>query len=578
MVSGILHNLGINMGKNIGKAHWSNPRGHFEEEQFIKLNDRILKAAGGTWAFPPSTEAITAQHNNFAVEIDRLLKLKPGNAWGWKDPRTSLTIGLYLQYLNEPYFLICHRNAKKVAQSLKRRNSLRVGAGQALAQLYEHRINEVFAVNPGLRRLDLFYEQVTDNPKTWIKNIIGFLDIKPSTEQFQAAVDSVLPEKKARHISNRKRLRYLLRRPGKIPKHFFTNKSVLHTHSKIGKKPLADQTHTTIQGRHIYYLCPDSNRPAGGIKVVYEHVDILNENGFSAFVLHGQKGFRCNWFHNETRVSDVKKCRLREQDFLAIPELYGKYYAEGISRSKKAKVFWESFNTPAKKIIFNQGCYLTFGGHALWNHDNGVLYRDPSVLATMVVSKDSAEYLRYAFPGHRIYRVHNAIDPYRFSLELNKSKQICFMPESNPRDLLQIAKILEQRRNNSSFHLVPIENRTEQEVADIFKKSLIYLNLRYHEGWGLPAAEAMCCGCIVIGYHGMGGKESFDPEFCYPVETGNIIEFVKAIEQVISLHQNNPQLLREKSERASQFIRNNYSLAQQRDDVIDTWKRIMADA
>ena len=26
----------------------------------------------------------------------------------------------------------------------------------------------------------------------------------------------------------------------------------------------------------IYYLCPDTNKPRGGVKVIYEHVDILD--------------------------------------------------------------------------------------------------------------------------------------------------------------------------------------------------------------------------------------------------------------------------------------------------------------
>jgi len=33
---------------------------------------------------------------------------------------------------------------------------------------------------------------------------------------------------------------------------------------------------------NIYYLCPDTNSPLGGIKVIYEHVDILNSDEFSA--------------------------------------------------------------------------------------------------------------------------------------------------------------------------------------------------------------------------------------------------------------------------------------------------------
>jgi hypothetical protein len=55
----------------------------------------------------------------------------------------------------------------------------------------------------------------------------------------------------------------------------------------------------------IYYRCPDKDYPVGGIRVIYSHVDILNRNGFPAFVLHHYHPFRCTWFENAVgRVLD----------------------------------------------------------------------------------------------------------------------------------------------------------------------------------------------------------------------------------------------------------------------------------
>jgi hypothetical protein len=42
---------------------------------------------------------------------------------------------------------------------------------------------------------------------------------------------------------------------------------------------------------------------------------------------------------------------------------------------------------------------------------------------------------------------------------------------------------------------------------------MLFVNLDYQEGFGLPSAEAMASACTVIGYHGMGGKEFYRPEF-----------------------------------------------------------------
>ena len=47
------------------------------------------------------------------------------------------------------------------------------------------------------------------------------------------------------------------------------------------------------------------------------------------------------------------------------------------------------------------------------------------------------------------------------------------------------------------------------DVAAAFKSSFLFLSFGYPEGFGLPVAEALCCGCKVVGYSGLGGKELF---------------------------------------------------------------------
>ena len=39
----------------------------------------------------------------------------------------------------------------------------------------------------------------------------------------------------------------------------------------------------------VYFLTPDFDTPAGGNRVIYRHVDILNSVGIPAFVLHCAK-------------------------------------------------------------------------------------------------------------------------------------------------------------------------------------------------------------------------------------------------------------------------------------------------
>jgi hypothetical protein len=69
----------------------------------------------------------------------------------------------------------------------------------------------------------------------------------------------------------------------------------------------------------VYYLCPDDDKPSGGIRVIYRHVDLLNAAGRDAVVLHERPGFRVGWFRNETRVLAAKDVTLGREDLLVVP-------------------------------------------------------------------------------------------------------------------------------------------------------------------------------------------------------------------------------------------------------------------
>jgi glycosyltransferase involved in cell wall biosynthesis len=87
--------------------------------------------------------------------------------------------------------------------------------------------------------------------------------------------------------------------------------------------------------------------------------------------------------------------------------------------------------------------------------------------------------------------------------------------------------------------------------------------------------EAMASGCVIIGYHGRGGKEFYRAEFCFPTETGNIIEVAKKVEQAIKLSEDNPQWLHDMAFKASEFIRVNYSPQAQKKDILKFWDEML---
>src|SRR5690349_22225347 len=96
----------------------------------------------------------------------------------------------------------------------------------------------------------------------------------------------------------------------------------------------------------IYFLAPDENRPSGGIRQIYLMVDLLRELGYDAAIFHGEPGFRCTWFSNDTPVVSQPFLRLERGDLFVIPE-----YGGGRERPRCAD---------ARVVVLNQNHFRTF--------------------------------------------------------------------------------------------------------------------------------------------------------------------------------------------------------------------------
>lgn len=130
----------ISMGDKLLPPTSDNPLGYFEDEEFMQLNIKILRRAGGDWRNPPSEDKILQVADLFESRIRAIVEERNsrGINWGWKDPRTTLTIRLYLPYLVNPHFVSCFRDPQEVAASLVRRDSHFFTQEKALALANEY--------------------------------------------------------------------------------------------------------------------------------------------------------------------------------------------------------------------------------------------------------------------------------------------------------------------------------------------------------------------------------------------------------------------------------------------------------
>jgi glycosyltransferase involved in cell wall biosynthesis len=296
---------------------------------------------------------------------------------------------------------------------------------------------------------------------------------------------------------------------------------------------------------------------------MYRHVDALNANGIPAVILHHDIGFRCTWFANQTAVAYPPDAwPPKPQDVLLIPELF----------------IWQFVgqapDTP--KVIFNQNSYQTFRGQSVVHQLSP--YGMPDCIGSIVVSEDSRQYLEFAFPGHRVFRIHNSIDPSVFFPPAGgrKNRLIALMPRKSSHDAAQVLNLLRGRGNLRGFDFAVIQGKSEAETAQSLRDSMIFLSFSTQEGCPMPPLEAMACGCLTIGYDGRGGKEYFDARHAIVVEQQDVIGFTATVEQTIDRLENRDVALEQLVLAATQFVARTYTPQQEEQDIVAAWRAILA--
>jgi len=198
MLSGMLDRLGIDMGDDQVGRQQSNPLGHFEDGDFLGLNELILSQAGGSWNNPPPAAQIQNQAAKLDDRIQKIILDKrlanQDQPWGWKDPRTSLTINLYLPYLRNPFIIWSQRDPVSISNSLWIRNKMPDHEANKLTEYYQQQIIDFLRDHPELPVLEISYQDMIDQPDIWISKVVDFLDLEVDEIQLVKAAEFVLPK------------------------------------------------------------------------------------------------------------------------------------------------------------------------------------------------------------------------------------------------------------------------------------------------------------------------------------------------------------------------------------------------
>ena len=303
----------------------------------------------------------------------------------------------------------------------------------------------------------------------------------------------------------------------------------------------------------IHYLSPDPAEPRGGVRVFYRHVDELNAAGFAASVVHSSRGYRASWFDNRTSLIAAADVRLGPGDVLVVPEFYGSNLS--------------LLPAGPRIVLFNQGVYYTFVG--VEPARAGTLVAPP-VEAILTVSEDSARLLGFTFEDVPVHLARSVVDASVFHPPADSAsrRRIGYATNRRPDERHQLLSILAARGRLDGWELVPIAGLSEAQVADTLRGCALFLSFSERDGFGLPPAEAMACGCYVVGYHGQGGREFFDPAYCRPIADNDILGFAGAVEEAAHSYDQDPAAVTAAGRAASVRILDRYHPSGLRRDLL----------
>ncbi len=270
----------------------------------------------------------------------------------------------------------------------------------------------------------------------------------------------------------------------------------------------------------IIYFCPDFPQPSGGIKTLYRHVTRLVELGFDAWIVHQKHPFRVTWHGYQTPTLWLsERPRFRPEDILVIPEVM-------------PQVMQQTAQFSGERIVIALSWSPTY-----WNLPSGQTWASFGIRRVITKSPLIQEYLRWSM-GIKATLIQEYVTPKRYHLAPDaKRPKVCYLTRKE-RSAAWLHQVLYAKGEPfNRFEWMPLRELSEDEYARNLRESSVYITTNMQEGMNTSVLEAMACGCLVVGYSGIGGRVYMEPEGpeqnCILVENGNVPALGQELETVL---------------------------------------------
>ena len=124
LTTSLLQSAGLFVGDRLLGKNLSNPKGHFEDLDFVEFHQSLLQSQGVCsegWT-DNSFQAISPEYIKIARHLIEQRNIHTN--WGWKDPRTTLFLNFWSDLIPHVKYVFVYRSPWEVVDSLFRRGDL----------------------------------------------------------------------------------------------------------------------------------------------------------------------------------------------------------------------------------------------------------------------------------------------------------------------------------------------------------------------------------------------------------------------------------------------------------------------
>lgn len=330
--------------------------------------------------------------------------------------------------------------------------------------------------------------------------------------------------------------------------------------------------------RFLFFV-PENTAPTGGINVILDIHDLLREAGVASDLLCSRADFRYSFVTPEPQMLYEPRIRrteppvgrrarlrrllpgravnrrldLRPDDIVVVPD-YAAHWMPKAFPDNRCVLLVQGFGPMAQSAV-SEG----------WE-----AARFAACVATSEACVEMAELLSMA----NVRQIPVAVDGERFAFRAQKRDVVAYMPRRRADEARMVTGLLRRRGALAGYEFRAIDGQGQDGVAAALGDARFFLSFSQSEGFGLPPAEAMASGCIVIGFTGVGGNEYFDADVGIPVPDGDLSAFVRAVEAAVREYAEQPARLDAMRARAAARMRDRYGRGRQREAVVRVFREL----